>query len=99
VATGRIASVASALNTAESWVYSYDDLDRLLQADNQGDDLKDQSWSYDSAGNMLSNSGVGTYVYPQQRAGAVRPHTPASVNGEALAYDSNGNLLSRGTKS
>src|SRR5215208_6264149 len=72
---------------------------RLLLADNQGDDLLDQSWSYDLAGNMLTNSAVGAYQYPMQGAGAVRPHTPVSINGEALSYDGNGNLTSRGARS
>src|SRR5215208_5603507 len=72
---------------------------RLLLADNQGDDLLDQSWSYDLAGNMRSNSAVGAYDYPAQGAGAVRPHTPISINGEGLSYDGNGNLTSRGARS
>jgi hypothetical protein len=84
---------------SESWVYSHDALDRLVNSDNQGNDSLDQSWSYDLAGNMLTNSGTGLYVYPGQGAGAVRPHTPISLNGEALTYDANGNLLSRGAKS
>jgi RHS repeat-associated protein len=100
-ATGRISSITQAVTGGgnDSWVYAYDDLDRLLQADNQGDDLLDQSWSYDLAGNMLTNSAVGAYDYPTQGAGAVRPHTPISINGEGLSYDGNGNLLARGARS
>jgi hypothetical protein len=84
---------------SESWVYSNDALDRLVNSDNQGNDSLDQSWSYDLAGNMLTNSGSGLYVYPGQGAGTVRPHTPISVNGEGLSYDANGNLANRGAKS
>jgi hypothetical protein len=33
---------------------------------------------------MLTNSAVGAYDYSIQGEGAVRPHTPTSINGEAL---------------
>jgi YD repeat-containing protein len=62
-ATGRVASITQSVSSlaSDSWIYAYNDLDRLLVADNQGDDLLDQSWSYDLAGNMLTNSAVGAY--------------------------------------
>jgi RHS repeat-associated protein len=34
---------------------------------------------------------VGTYVYPN--FDQARPHTPLTINGQALTYDSNGNML------
>jgi RHS repeat-associated protein len=98
---GRIESITQSATgrKTESWVYSYGGLYRMTNADNQGDDLLDQSFTYDWIGNMLTNSAVGSYVYPTQGAGAVRPHTPISVNGEALSYDENGNLTSWGGRS
>jgi hypothetical protein len=57
--TGRIESVLS--NRAkESWAYGYDDLDRLLLADNLDDPALDQSFAYDGVGNMRSNPALGT---------------------------------------
>jgi RHS repeat-associated protein len=95
---GRIESITQSVagRETESWLYSYGGLYRLTAANNQGDDLLDQSFTFDWAGNMLTNSAVGSYVYPTQGAGAVRPHAPTSVNGEALSYDENGNLTSWG---
>jgi hypothetical protein len=82
----------------QSWVCAFDDLDRLLQ-DNHRRWQHGSAWSYDLAGNMLANSGLGAYAYPTQGPGAVRPHTPISINGEGVSYDASGNLLSRGAKS
>ena len=61
---GRITAVTSN-RPADSWVYSYDDFDQLLSADNAGPaGLLDQSFSYALNGNLLSNSKLGTYAYP-----------------------------------
>jgi hypothetical protein len=100
-ANGRIESLTQSVSgrQSDSWTYTYGGQYRLARADNQGNDALDQSWSYDEAGNMLSNSAVGTYQYPVQGSGAVRPHTPISINGEALSYDGNGNLIARGARS
>ncbi len=56
-ATGRISTVTSAGATAESWVYGYDDLDRLLNADNVGDNALDQSFTYALNGNPRLRGG------------------------------------------
>src|SRR5215216_6048767 len=55
---GRIESITQSATgrQSESWVYSYDGLYRMTNADNQGDDLLDQRFTYDWAGNMLTNS-------------------------------------------
>ena len=45
-----------------------------------------QSFSYDTAGNMLSNSKVGKYSY------LPGTHRPTTVAGQALTYDANGNM-------
>lgn len=91
-AKGRILSVASS-RPEDNWIYTYDDLDRLLSATNTGNASLSQAFTYDSIGNMLTNSQVGTYVYPA--AGSARPHTPTSVNGQTLQYDANGNMTIR----
>jgi YD repeat-containing protein len=55
-----------------------DAADRLLGADNT-DGALGQSFTYDAAGNMLSNSLLGAYAYPAPTA--ARPHAPTSVRG------------------
>ena len=52
-------------------------------------------YTYDAAHNMLSNSAVGSYAYPSQGAGAVRPHAATAAGAITLAYDAAGNLLTR----
>jgi len=91
-AAGRIERITDGVNAAQSWAYVYNNRDELLTA-TPGSGAA-QSFSYDRAGNMLSNSGVGAYEYPA--VGAPRPHTPVTVNGQAYTYDANGNLLSGG---
>lgn len=91
-AKGRILSIASS-RPEDNWLYSYDDLDRLLSATNTGNTSLSQTFTYDSIGNMLTNSQVGTYVYPAP--GSPRPHTPTSINGQVLQYDANGNMTLR----
>ncbi|MBI3775046.1 MAG: hypothetical protein HY273_05750, partial [Gammaproteobacteria bacterium] len=57
-----------------------------------------KAFSYDSLGNMLTKTGVGTYTYG---SATVRPHAVTKVTGTingvvapAYAYDNNGNLTS-----
>ena len=58
---GRITGVSNSAvaGNAENWTYGYNDLGDLILADNLGDNTQDQTWSYDLAGNMLTNSKVG----------------------------------------
>ena len=88
--TGRITAVSSPFAT-ESWSYGYDDLGRLVQADNVSDPLESQAFAYDAVGNMTYNSRVGNYLYPSP--GQPRPHAPTTINGGSMTYDPNGNLL------
>lgn len=94
--SGRITAVSNSTVTSnvENWTYGYSDLGDLISADNQGDNAQDQTWTYDLAGNMLTNSKVGTYVYPTQGLTAVRPHTPTSIAGQSVSYDASGNTTS-----
>lgn len=92
-AGGRISSVTTTGTApavpSESWSYTYDDLDRLITADNS-DDARDQSFTYDNAGSLTSATGVGTYTYPAPTA--PRPHAPVTINGEPISWDAGGNL-------
>ncbi|CAH1691233.1 hypothetical protein CHELA1G11_20852 [Hyphomicrobiales bacterium] len=94
-ATGRINSITAPVGSPAdgwTWTYTYDDIDQLLSAthlDFPG--LLSQSFTYDAAFNMTSNSQLGTYTYPAP--GQPRPHTPTQVGASAYSYDANGNLL------
>jgi RHS repeat-associated protein len=95
-ALGRITAIAG-LTPAESWSYGYDSLDRLLSADNAGDNSLDETFVYAANDNMVSRSRVaGTYVYPAPTA--PRPHTPLTVGALALSYDTNGNMVADGSR-
>lgn len=77
--------------------FDYDELNRLESS--QVDSNPSQTYSYDLAGNLLSKTGVGTYTYPAQGQGAVRPHavqTISSAPGTIFTYDNRGNLKSGG---
>ena len=68
----------------------------LMQATNMGNAALSQSFSYDSAHNMLSNSQVGgAYSYPAQGAGAIRPHAVTQAGPYAITYDANGNRVTK----
>ncbi|MEP3893190.1 MAG: RHS repeat-associated core domain-containing protein [Litorimonas sp.] len=54
----------------------------------EGTELRDQFFSYRRDGSMASNSHVGDYIY----SGSSVAHAPASVEGQALTYDANGNM-------
>jgi RHS repeat-associated protein len=100
-ALGRITVVTSSL-AGEGWIYTYDDLDRLLSADNNAaDNSLDQTFSYDVVGNMLTNSKVGTYGYGAQGSGSARPHATTGISGGPLGsqsffYDGNGSMTCQG---
>ena len=98
-ATGRVSEHYSNL-TQSRFRFTYDYAGRLLTTYNthlHGDTGErihaglDQTFTYDSAGNMRSNSHLGTYDYPPLTGD--RPHAPRSVNGEVFTYDANGNML------
>ncbi len=88
--TGQIAVTSlTSWNAAERWEYTYDSLDRLIKADETGGTSRDETYTYDPAGRMLTGPS-GTYIYPA--APADRPHAPTSVGGRAYSWDDAGNL-------
>jgi RHS repeat-associated protein len=54
-----------------------------------------QDITYDSVGNMLSNSAIGTYSYPAP--GSARPHAVTSTPLGSYGYDAAGNMTSTPT--
>jgi RHS repeat-associated protein len=97
-ARGRITGVTSS-QAGEGWIYGYDDMDRLTSADNNTpDNSLDQTWTYDSVDNMLTNSLVGTYSYPAP--GSARPHAVTGLSGgplgtQSFTYDDNGSMTNQ----
>lgn len=54
---------------------------------------EEQKFEYDRGGNLLKKAGA-VYTYPDQGAGAIRPHAVQRIDGLGqFAYDGNGNLL------
>ncbi|MBI5873337.1 MAG: hypothetical protein HZB36_04250 [Candidatus Omnitrophica bacterium] len=73
--------------------YSYDDLDRLTQAQNlpspQGG-YTNFNYQYDSIGNMTYKSDTGVMTYGANAG----PHAVTSAGGYNYSYDANGNMTS-----
>ncbi len=90
-ATGRIWEQEHSV-LAQRFRYSYDYAGRLIEADNYGGFPQfDQTFSYDVAGSMVSNSHVGIYAYGLPSG--PHPHAPTQVGGDPLTYDANGNMI------
>jgi len=70
--------------------FSYDGLNRLTSSQVTGETA--QTLSYNSLGNIITKSDVGTYTYGQNNAG---PHAVTSTSdGVTYQYDENGNMTS-----
>ena len=94
---GRIKTITG-LTPSDSWTYAYDDLDRLISADNAGNNALDETYSYSASGNLLSRTRIsGTYTYPVGTA--IRPHAATKIGTKMIGYDANGNMVSDGTRS
>ena len=78
-------------NLSES--FTYDPLNRLLTATVSTSVAPVKSFTYNSIGNMLSKSDVGSYTYVPP--GSPKPHAVMSISGSTLSttftYDANGN--------
>ena len=81
-------------NTGLSEIFGYDNLNRMTSATLGPNPAK--TVSYDTTGNILTKSDVGTYTYPAP--GQPRPHGVSSIAGTLINttffYDANGNLSS-----
>jgi RHS repeat-associated protein len=97
---GLIGTVKSQTNQ-ENVVVHHDTVGRITSVTGS----RAQSWAYDRAGNLISNSSLGTYTYPSQGPTACtypgqpagpckQPHAAQSAGKFALRYDDNGLLSS-----
>lgn len=90
---GNILTIVDNANTdlQKSASYIYDDLNRLLSATvsytNHPDKNYTQSFTYDSIGNMTSNSDLGTLNYANSQ-----PHQLSSYGTRTFTYDLAGNM-------
>jgi RHS repeat-associated protein len=89
----RITSATNASNSALSWTYGYDALDRLISASKTG---ATYGWTFDADGNRLTQTGTaaGTYTISgtSNRLSSITG-TPART----YTYDNAGNALTFGT--
>lgn len=88
---GRITQLTSPVAN-EGWTYEYDELHQLTRARNTSSTTHDRIFTYDSAGNMKSNSKLGSYTYPAP--GSSRPHAVTSAGANTYTYDANGDMIS-----
>jgi len=87
--------------TGLSTSYQYDHRDRLTFAG--GNEVVDESYSYDVIGNLLqraSSQGTTSYSYGSTGNGTgAGPHQARTIGGQTYSYDANGNLTSGGGRS
>jgi len=102
-ANGNITGItdASITDSARTVTYSYDDLNRLINASTTAATAMPyhNSYTYNALGNMLTrmdNGSTTTYTYATGTAAYLNPHavaTTTSGSAYAYTYDNNGNLL------
>jgi RHS repeat-associated protein len=85
---GLVASTSSATNKM-NMTFNYDGLNRLTEVTG---DLQ-QSFGYDSIGNMTYNSNLGDYTYSNSQ-----PHAVVQAGAQKYTYDDNGNMIGRDGK-
>ena len=88
---GRSKVTSLAKNMMEA--FTYDNLNRLKTTRITGEASANVDTTHDARGNILSKSGVGTYVYGNTSNRLVSV-TPSGGTAMTYAYDSNGNLTS-----
>lgn len=86
----RIIGIADTTNTALSWVYGYDDLDRLTSASKTGMTL---GYSYDANGNRLAETGSSASTF-SIAANSNRLSSTSGALVRTYGYDNAGNTTS-----
>lgn len=90
-ASGKVTKTTGA-TWGESWTFAYDGRARLTKATIDGSPADEQTFGYDKADNLTSNSRLGTYQYPAP--GAERPHAVTAIGALSFGYDAGGNMTS-----
>ncbi|TLY91260.1 MAG: RHS repeat protein [Gammaproteobacteria bacterium] len=91
----RIIGIADTVNSAFSWTYGYDALDRLSSASATG---QSQSFTYDATGNRLTQGGTLSSTYTVS-AGSNRLSSVTGAPTRIYAYDVAGNATGDGARS
>ncbi|MEW5745519.1 MAG: RHS repeat-associated core domain-containing protein [Nitrospirota bacterium] len=89
---GNITKVTDYLDSNRTQTFAYDYLNRLTQA--QSASYGTLTYQYNEIGNIIYNSQVGNYTYDP-----AHPHAATQAGSISYAYDSNGNMITRGGKS
>jgi len=91
---GNIRIISDSLTPSRTRMYTYDNLDRLIDANSQmyGGYLL---YQYDKIGNMTYNCRKGNYEYDSDHPHAVKRIKRNGVTVESYYYDANGNMTSR----
>ena len=100
-AAGRILA-ANSIGSDKDWTYAYNHLDWLTGANNAGATVTD----FDETIVYLANGSLQRHLKPSANdinftygAGTgTRPHAPITVNGLAIDYDANGNMVGDGSR-
>lgn len=90
-AGGNVTTITN--GSGEEQRFTYDARDRLVRAMTTGPSTApyDETYSYDTVGNLLSKAGVA-YDY----AGSGHANAPKTVGGDTYTYDATGNTVSGG---
>ncbi|MFL0799076.1 MAG: FG-GAP-like repeat-containing protein [Agarilytica sp.] len=84
-------------NFREDFIYDTNNRLKTSAADYGNGDLRTTQVTYDSLGNILTKSGVGSYKYGSQCENGFGPHAVCEIRGNKNAdyiYDVNGNMTS-----
>lgn len=80
--------------TAKKVNYDYDSLSRLIKTtavNTAGGCDYEETYSYDSLGNILNKSDIGDYLY-----GNANPHQATTIGDKTYLYDRSGNVVNDG---
>lgn len=84
---GNITAIIDSVNGNQT--LGYDAINRLTSAVGPDGTV---NYVYNSIGNLLDNSQIGTYFYPSSGNFSVRPHAVFTAGPNTYNYDNNGNM-------
>ncbi len=91
----QVSQSGSAFATAQSIEWGYDPLGQVTEADHSTDNSQDRNFGYDQIGNRITST-EGSNPAQNYTSNALNQYD--SIDGQALSYDPDGNLLSDGQR-
>ncbi len=91
----QVSQAGSAFATAQSIEWGYDPLGQVTEADHSADNSQDRNFGYDQIGNRITAT-EGSNAAQNYTSNALNQYD--SIDGQALSYDPDGNLLSDGQR-